>query len=98
MLEEVVRVEKEPSLNPSYFCSDSMLRCIHGKLYDSANALVAIQIALFGEVKLTNDARDKIEAWGNIQPETLSEFISSINTGADQVRDLADELRVRIGG
>lgn len=97
MLKEVVRVEKEPSLNPSYFCSDSMLRCIHGKLYDSANALVSMWIALFGEIQLINDARDKIETWGNIQPETLSDFISSINTGADQVRDLADELRARIG-
>lgn len=98
MPEEIARFKQdEPALNPSCYCSDELLKWIHDKLYDSTNTLVAIWIALFGEAKLTKDTQDRIEAWGSLQPETLSDLVFSINTWVTRMRDLADELRARIG-
>ena len=96
--EQTARIERSaPALNPSCYCSDELLKWIHDKLYDSTNTLVAIWIALFGEAKLVKDTQDRIEVWGSLQPETLSDLIFSINTWVTRIRDLADELRVRIG-
>lgn len=97
MLEENTRAEKESPIDLSRFWSDEMLRWIHDKLYDSIKSLIAMGIALFGETKLTKEAKDRIETWGNIQPETLTELIFTINSWVNQMRDIADELRGRIG-